>query len=161
MMTVGTGGFSGSAADTGPVAGFDPILGKFRRNLKKSRKKRKKAVKESAATFSTASTPHPSNVIKGKVTGQSGTTKNAGGKILRRESTEYPGQPSRLFQYKVTIPEVGETIIYASSLAELTQKMRLLVNPRYRADINIERVMPAEAAKFFMDKRVKHMKNIK
>jgi len=27
-MSVGTGGFSGSAAATGPVAGFDPLLGK-------------------------------------------------------------------------------------------------------------------------------------
>ena len=88
-------------------------------------------------------------------------------KILNRskkklkESRENPTFPSRLFQYKVSIPEVGETIIYANSLAELTQKMRLLVNPRYRGDIKIERIMPGKAAQFFMDKRMKHMKNIK
>lgn len=35
-MSVGTGGFSGSAAATGPVAGFDPLLGS-----KKKVKKRK------------------------------------------------------------------------------------------------------------------------
>jgi len=135
MMTVGTGGFSGSAADTGPVAGVDPVMN-FRGKLKKRRSKEEKKL-----------------VMPGN--------KLSGGKVKVKESRENPGQPSRLFQYKVTIPEVGETIIYASSLAELTQKMRLLVNPRYRADINIERVMPADAAKFFMDKRVKHMKNIK
>ena len=77
------------------------------------------------------------------------------------ESRENPTIPSRLFQYKVTIPEVGETVIYASSPAELAQKMRLLINPRYRGDVKIERIMPGEAGKFFMDKRMKHMRNVK
>ena len=77
------------------------------------------------------------------------------------ESKENPTMPSRLFQYKVTIPEVGETVIYASSPAELAQKLRLLINPRYRGDVKIERIMPGEAGKFFMDKRMKHMRNVK
>jgi hypothetical protein len=77
------------------------------------------------------------------------------------ESRENPTMPSRLFQYKVSIPEVGETIIYANSSAELMQKMRLLVNYRYRGDIKIERIMPGQAGKFFMDKRMKHMRNVK
>jgi hypothetical protein len=77
------------------------------------------------------------------------------------ESRENPSMPSRLLQYKVTIPEVGETVIYASSPAELTQKMRLLINPRYRGDVKIERIMPGEAAKFFMNKRMNHMRNVK
>ena len=77
------------------------------------------------------------------------------------ESRENPTMPSRLFQYKVTIPEVGETVIYASSPAELAQKMRLLINPRYRGDVKIERIMPGEAGMFFMDKRMKHMRNVK
>ena len=75
------------------------------------------------------------------------------------ESRENPSMPSRLLQYKVSIPEVGETVIYASSPAELAQKMRLLINPRYRGDVKIERIMPGEAAKFFMDKRMKHLRN--
>ena len=77
------------------------------------------------------------------------------------ESKENPTMPSRLLQYKVSIPEVGETVIYASSPAELAQKMRLLINPRYRGDVKIERIMPGEAAKFFMNKRMKHMRNVK
>ena len=36
----------------------------------------------------------------------------------------------------------------------------LVINCRYRGDISIERIMPANAAKFFMDKRMKHMRNI-
>ena len=80
-----------------------------------------------------------------------------------KESTTCPRDsqvPSRLFQYKVRIPEVGETIIYANSPAELRQKMRLLINPRYRGEVEIERVFPGQAAKFYMDKRMKAMKNI-
>ena len=39
--------------------------------------------------------------------------------------------------------------------------MRLLINPRYRGDVKIERIMPAAAGKFFMDKRMNHMRNVK
>ena len=39
-MSAGTGGFSGSAAATGPVAGFDPILGGTKK-IKRSKYKRK------------------------------------------------------------------------------------------------------------------------
>ena len=77
-----------------------------------------------------------------------------------KESRENPSSPSRLFQYKVSIPEVGETIIYASSAAELTQKLRLLINPRFRGDVEIERIMPAAAGKFFMHKRMNALRNV-
>ncbi|AOO16517.1 hypothetical protein W1080910_175 [Cyanophage S-RIM12 isolate W1_08_0910] len=124
MMTTG---FTGSDADKGPTAGFDPVM-KFRSKLKKKSKEDKKLVM-------------PGNKLG--------------------ESKENPSMPSRLFQYKVTIPEVGETIVYASSPAELRQKMRLLINYRYRGEIKIERIMPANAGKFFMDKRMNHLRNVK
>ena len=65
-----------------------------------------------------------------------------------------------LFQYKVSLPEVGETIVYANSVNELTQKIRLLINPRYRGDVKIERIMRGDAGKFFMNKRSKHLANV-
>jgi hypothetical protein len=34
MSVAGTGGFTGSAAAAGPVAGFDPILGKMQKRKK-------------------------------------------------------------------------------------------------------------------------------
>ena len=80
-----------------------------------------------------------------------------------KESTTCPRdsqRPSKLFQYKVNIPEVGETAVYANSPAELRMKMRMLIMPKYRSGINIERIMPGASAKFFMDKRMKHMKNV-
>ena len=76
------------------------------------------------------------------------------------ESKENPKAPSRLFQYKVKLPEVGETIVYASSPAELARKLRMVIAPGHRGDIEIERVLPAAAGKFFMDKRTKHMRKL-
>lgn len=35
-----------------------------------------------------------------------------------------------------------------------------MIMPQYRSDISIERILPANAAKFFMDKRMKHMRNV-
>ena len=133
IATAGTGGFGGDAAAEGPNAGYDPVM-KFRRKLKDKKKEEKKGYHVMP----------DGTMMPGKV----------------HESRENPGQPSRLFQYKVTLPEVGETILYANSPAELAQKMRILVNPRYRGDVKIERIMPAEAGKFFLDKRSKHMRNV-
>ena len=47
-MSAGNGGFSGSAAATGPVAGFDPLLGSGQVKRRKYGRK-KKDVKEDAA----------------------------------------------------------------------------------------------------------------
>ena len=58
-----------------------------------------------------------------------------------KEGRENPQQPSRLFQYKINVPEVGETIVYANSPAELRMKLRMLIMPKYRSGINIERIM--------------------
>ena len=82
-------------------------------------------------------------------------------KIARRKKKlkENLEMKNGLFQYKVSIPGMGETIVYANNPSELRQKLRLLINYRYRGDIKIERIMPAAAGKFFMDKRAKHLKN--
>ena len=42
----------------------------------------------------------------------------------------------------------------------MRQKLRLLINYRYRGDIEIERILPANAYKFFTDKRQKHLRNV-
>ena len=40
MMTAGTGGFSGSAAATGPNAGYDPVM-KFKKKVQKRKNYKK------------------------------------------------------------------------------------------------------------------------
>ena len=97
--------------------------------------------------------------VQAKITDTEHNTDAAAG--YTAESRENPTAPSRLFQYKVNIPEVGETIVFANSPAELRQKLRLLINPRYRGDISIERIFPGDAGKFFMDKRQKALRNVR
>ena len=92
MMTAGTGGFSGSAAAKGPVAGFDPVI-KMRGKLKSIKKK----------------------------------------KCCEETDRVNPKGPSRLFQYKINVPEVGETIVFANSPAELRMKLIMAIMPKYRS----------------------------
>lgn len=133
MMTVGTGGFSGSAAATGPVAGFDPVLD-FRKRMAKK--------------------------IKDHPYAQEYREKRKKAKDVREAIDRHNHQVAHLYQYKVNIPEVGETIIFASSEAELRMKMRLLINPRYRGDVKVERIFPSDAGKFYNEKRMKAYKNL-
>lgn len=133
MMTVGTGGFSGSAAATGPVAGFDPVLD-FRKRM--------------------------ANKIKDHPYAQQYKEKRKKAKKLKEAMDRHSHQVAHLYQYKVNIPEVGETIIFASSQAELAMKMRLLINPRYRGDVKIDRIFPSDAGKFYNEKRMKAYKNL-
>ena len=63
-----------------------------------------------------------------------------------KESKENPSMPSRLFQYKVSIPEVGETIIYANSSAELMQKLRLLLTKQRLLTLQMESSWKPEPA---------------
>ena len=130
MMTTGT---AGGAGFSGKAAATGPNAGIDPiMNFKKKVLKRKKKMKED-------------NEIDRPI-------------VVDRQ---VPGGRSRLFQYRVKIPKGGiDTIIYANNPAELRQKLRLLVNYRYRGDISVERIMPGEAGKFFMDKRSKHMKNV-
>jgi hypothetical protein len=119
--TPGAAGFSGNAAATGPVAGFDPLLNKtLKKNFRRAYKKKKDI----------------------------------------KEAHQFSKRTSRLRQYKVTLPTVGTTILYAGSPAELKAKMRMLLNPRHHGEIEIERIMPGDAAKYFYDRRNKHMRNI-
>tara|TARA_B100001250_G_scaffold162923_1_gene140084 strand:+ start:447 stop:1007 length:561 start_codon:yes stop_codon:yes gene_type:complete len=77
-----------------------------------------------------------------------------------KENAEPSGERSRLFQYKVKIPNVGETIIFASNPAELRMKLRMSIMPKLRPGIEIERILPANAAKYWMDRRMNAMRNV-
>ena len=46
-------------------------------------------------------------------------------------------------------------------LQNCRRKLRMIIMPAHRKDIKIERIMPAAAGKLFMDKRMKHMRNVK
>ena len=88
--------------------------------------------------------------------------KKMSGSISMPESAAAPqDQPVGLYQYKVTVPEMGTTIIYAASPAGLMIKFRMLFNPRFIKQIKIERISPHKAGELFYVKRLKHLRNIK
>lgn len=191
MMTVGTGGFSGSAAATGPVAGLDPVLDfrkKMARAIKdhpyaqdyKSKRKKAQKVKEamdhevSMAQSQLSSAEKDIKTLKrklgkkeknipawvqAKITDTAHNT-DAAASYTKEETDRHNHQVAHLYQYKVKIPTVGETIIFGNSEAELRMKLRLLVNPRYQGQIDVERIFPSEAGKFFNNKRLKAYKNL-
>ena len=126
-------------------------------------------------TTTTTTTPKPTNTGSGTSSsnynlraGKNRKFDSSGG---RRNASSYSGfteareapcdRPSRLYQYKVTVPEMGTTIIYGSSPTELMVKFRMLFNPRFIKQIKIERVSPYQAGEIFYDKRMKHIRNIK
>lgn len=191
MMTVGTGGFSGSSAATGPVAGLDPVLD-FRKKMaraikdhpyaqdyKTKRKKAKKVKEEMDHEVSMAQAQLSSaekniktlkrklgkkekNIpawVQAKITDTAHNT-DAAASYTKEELDRHNHQVAHLYQYKVKIPTVGETIIFGNSEAELRMKLRLLVNPRYQGQIDVERIFPSDAGKFFNNKRLKAYKNL-
>ena len=133
VMTVGTGGFGGSAAAGGPVAGLDPMLD--------FRKKMAKAIKD-----------HPYAIDY--------KSKRKKAKAVKEGLDRHHHQVAHLYQYKVKIPTVGDTIIFGNSEAELRMKLRLLVNPRYQGALEVERIFPSAAGNFYNQKRIKAYKNL-
>ena len=87
--------------------------------------------------------------------------KKKGLSAMKEAASAPQDQPVGLYQYKVTVPEMGTTIIYASSPAELMIKFRMLFNPRFIKQIKIERISPHKAGELFYVKRLKHLRNIK
>lgn len=88
-------------------------------------------------------------------------SKKKGLSAMKEAASAPQDQPVGLYQYKVTVPEMGTTIIYASSPAELMIKFRMLFNPRFIKQIKIERISPHKAGELFYVKRLKHLRNIK
>ena len=114
------------------------------------------------------------SALSGKTGSSSGGVLGAAASVLKRAANRRKGlsamkeaaaapqdQPVGLYQYKVTVPEMGTTIIYASSPAELMIKFRMLFNPRFIKQIKIERISPHKAGELFYVKRLKHLRNIK
>lgn len=95
MMTAGAGGFTGAANPAGPVAGFDPLMGKVNKVLKKHKKKKEikeDSIKESRDGKSAKDKDYSLNDwFKG------GGWKQAGGKYDGKPCAKQPGQTTKPF----------------------------------------------------------------
>lgn len=90
MMAAGAGGFTGSADPAGPVAGFDPVMGKVQKRKKKKGKTNEEFVSESRDGKSAKDKDYSlRDWFKG------GGWKQTGGKYDGKPCAKQPGQTTK------------------------------------------------------------------
>ena len=128
-MSAGTGGFSGSANASGPVAGFDPMLGSNSEKKPRLRKKRKYKSKCNEG------------LVVGHVTPKS-----------EKENDRY--RP-----FKVCYDGAQEYVLYGKSEADIKIQLRKIYRPENHKKIYVKRLYPNQVIKFYYDLRMKALKN--
>ena len=128
-MSAGTGGFSGSANASGPVAGFDPMLGS--NNEKKPRLKKKRKYK----------TKCNEGLVVGHVTPKS-----------EKENDRY-------LPFKVCYDGAQEYVLYGKSEADIKIQLRKIYRPENHKKIYVKRLYPNQVIKFYYDLRMKALHN--
>ena len=128
-MSAGTGGFSGSANASGPVAGFDPMLGSNSEKKPRLRKKRKYKSKCNEG------------LVVGHVTPKS-----------EKENDRY-------LHFKVCYDGAQEYVLYGKSEADIKIQLRKIYRPENHKKIYVKRLYPNQVIKFYYDLRMKALKN--
>lgn len=128
-MSAGTGGFSGSANASGPVAGFDPMLGS--NSEKKPRLKKKRKYKSKCNE----------GLVVGHVTPKS-----------EKENDRY-------LPFKVCYDGAQEYVLYGKSEADIKIQLRKIYRPENHKKIYVKRLYPNQVIKFYYDLRMKALKN--
>ena len=128
-MSAGTGGFSGSANASGPVAGFDPMLGSNSEKKPRLRKKRKYKSKCNEG------------LVVGHVTPKS-----------EKENDRY-------LPFKVCYDGAQEYVLYGNSEADIKIQLRKIYRPENHKKIYVKRLYPNQVIKFYYDLRMKALKN--
>ena len=128
-MSAGTGGFSGSANASGPVAGFDPMLGS---NSEKKPRLRKNRMYKSKCN---------EGLVVGHVTPKS-----------EKENDRY-------LPFKVCYDGAQEYVLYGKSEADIKIQLRKIYRPENHKKIYVKRLYPNQVIKFYYDLRMKALKN--
>ena len=128
-MSAGTGGFSGSANASGPVAGFDPMLGS--NSEKKPRLKKKRKYKSKCNE----------GLVVGHVTPKS-----------EKENDRY-------LPFKVCNDGAQEYVLYGKSEADIKIQLRKIYRTENHKKIYVKRLYPNQVIKFYYDLRMKALKN--
>lgn len=95
MMTAGDGGFTSAAPAEGPVAGYDPVMGKVDKVLKKHKKK--KEVKEEALEEARDGKSAKDKGYSLRDWFKGGGWKQTGGKYDGKPCAKQPGQTTKPF----------------------------------------------------------------
>ena len=100
MVSAGDGGFTAAAPAEGPVAGYDPMLGKFDKVLSRRRKKqaeKKKSVKEETVTEARDGKSAKDKDYSLHDWFKGGGWKQTGGKYDGKPCAKQPGQTTKPF----------------------------------------------------------------
>ena len=127
-MSAGTGGFSGSANASGPVAGFDPMLASNSEKKPRLSKKRKYKSKCNEG------------LVVGHVTPKS-----------EKENDRY-------LPFKVCYDGAQEYVLYGKSEADIKIQLRKIYRPENHKKIYVKRLYPNQVIKFYYDLRMKALK---
>ena len=129
-MSAGTGGFSGSANASGPVAGFDPMLGSNKEKKPKLTKKKPKKRKYTCE-----------GLVVGHVTPKS-----------EKENDKY-------LPFKICYDGAQEYVLYGKSEADIKIQLRKIYRPENHKKIYVKRLYPNQVIKFYYDARMKALHN--
>ena len=146
-MSAGNGGFSGSAAATGPVAGFDPILGdnkkpkkrKFKRKEVKEEKGRHPRDQKELDRAKAYIKKHPKFGLKDK-------------KDVKEDAADRYGK-SNYLPFLVSYDGAEQYVLYGKSPAEIKIQLRKIYRPENHNKIKVKRLYPNEVIQWYWKKR--------
>ena len=146
-MSAGNGGFSGSAAATGPVAGFDPILGdnkkpkkrKFKRKEVKEEKGRHPRDQKELDRAKAYIKKHPKFGLKDK-------------KDVKEDAADRYGK-SNYLPFLISYDGAEQYVLYGKSPAEIKIQLRKIYRPENHNKIKVKRLYPNEVIQWYWKKR--------
>ena len=144
-MSAGTGGFSGSAASTGPVAGFDPMLGHGKPRRRKFGMPTGVRPKGKEKPYNRNDSPSPA-VNRGMKEGRDPTY----------TATE---KKDNYLPYLICYDGIDQFVLYGRSPSEVKIQLRKIFRPEGHKKIKIKRLYPNEVIKFYWDKRQQALNN--
>ena len=166
-MSAGNGGFSGSAAATGPVAGFDPLLGS--KKVKRRKYGTKKDVKE--AKVDKKLPDHKRATARDKRYGNPHGSHELGGGIRKdrradhesrrgvKEGREERSGKDNYLPFKICYDDAEPYVLYGRSVAEIKIQLRKIYRPENHKKIYVKRLYPNEVIKLYYDLRQKALTN--
>jgi hypothetical protein len=145
-MSAGNGGFSGSAAATGPVAGFDPLLGnkkvkkrKFKRKEVKEEKGRHPRDQKELDRAQAYIKKHPKFGLKDK-------------KDVKEDASDRYGK-SNYLPFLISYDGAEAYVLYGKSPAEIKIQLRKIYRPENHNKIKVKRLYPNEVIQWYWKKR--------
>ena len=154
-MSAGNGGFSGSAAATGPVAGFDPLLGSNKK-VKRRKYGTKKDVKEDKAKSDWNKIRKDRGDQKEFERAQAYIKKHPKFGLKKKDVKEDAADrygKSNYLPFLVSYDGAEQYVLYGKSPAEIKIQLRKIYRPENHNKIKVKRLYPNEVIQWYWKKR--------